>query len=78
MLAFLQHELDIGTHRTEDLVDLVVLVGLHHDAGLALHLVAGHRYVGDDWQVGEADQILMALDLEAEEADEEEHCHGGD
>ncbi len=71
MLALLQHELDVGAHRTEDLVDLIVLVGLHHDAGLALHLVAGHRHVGDDRQVGEASQVLMAFNLEAEEADEE-------
>ena len=71
MLAFLQHELDVGAHRTENLVDLVVLVGLHHDAGLALHLVAGHRHVGDDRQVSEASQVFMTLNLEAEEADEE-------
>ena len=73
MLALLQHELDVGAHRTEDLVDLVVLVGLHHDAGLALHLVARYCHVGDDRQVGEARKVLMALYLEAEEADEEEH-----
>ena len=76
LLVALEHELDIGTHGAEDLVDLVVLVGLHHDARLLLHIVGSHGHVGNDGQVGEACHILVTLDLITEEGDEEDERQG--
>ena len=81
LLVAREHELDIGTHGSEDLVNLVVLIGLYHDACLLLDIVGSHSDIGNDGQVGEFGNILMALDLIAEQGkdpDDEsrnEECH---
>ena len=70
LLIARKHELDIGTHGAENLVNLVVLVGLYHDACLLLDIVGSHSDIGNDGQVGELSHILMALNLIAEQGDD--------
>ena len=73
LLSFSQHEVEVGTHRTENLFHLVVLVLVHHDIGLCLGCVAGDRHVGDDGELGDFLHILVSLNLITENlADEEE------
>ena len=63
----MQHELQVGAQRTEDLLHLVVLVLVYNDVGLAFCRVAGNGHVGDDRQFREPCHILVAFDLVAEE-----------
>ena len=72
LLAALQHELDVRTQRTEDLVHLGVLVLMDHDTGRGLHGVTGHGHIGNDGQVGVTCHILATLNLITEEVEDED------
>ena len=72
LVVLLHHELQVGTHGTEHLFHLVVLVLMYHDISLGLGRFVSHSHIGQNGQVGELHHILMTFDAIAEEVDEEE------
>ena len=72
LLSLSHHELDIGTQATEDLIDLIVAVLMHHDTACGLGTLVGHCHICHNRQGGELRQFIMALDAIAEQSDEEE------
>ena len=66
-LVLLEHELYVGTHGTEYLLHLCVLVLVYYDVGLCLGSLAGYCHIGNDWQSGEACHIVVSLNLVAEQ-----------
>ena len=77
-VALLHHKLDIGAETAEDLVDLIVLVLLDNDTGLALDSIAGNGNIGNDWKSGEAGDIVVTFDAIAHELEEQEDSKRND
>ena len=71
LIALLHHELDVGTHRAEYFLHLVVLVLVNHDVRLRLGSVARHSHIGKDRQFGEFCYFVVTFYAVAEEVQEE-------
>ena len=76
VLAVFKHELQVGTHGTEHLFHLVVLVFMHNYAGLALCTLVGDGNVCQDGQTGQSFHIVAPLDFVAKHLDEEQDDDG--
>ena len=72
LVVLLHHELDIGTHGAEDLVNLVVLVRLYDDTGSGLHVVTGYRHICHDGKTRQTQQVIMTFDAEAQQLNDQE------
>ena len=72
LLIVFEHKLQVGTHRTEDLLHLIVAILVDDDLTFGLGRLCGDSHISDDRERCQLSDILVTLNLVAEELEQED------